>query len=405
MAKDSVQGISIGNSSKLNIQSVSAGTATTDGGSIFVAPNKIVNQTTDATGTTIERTTMGLNESNEQLQTNNIEILKIYLEDAKKVFQSVKDKRGYSEKVGNLFADMLGSENSTESLENTINQFESKIKRLEDAQAGELTNPTTGEKVTYEQAYQEAFGKDFNKDDTINLVNAQKAYKDAKPHQEDYYEFNGKLFQFIETYDGNKGKLNDNSNLTELETTMKSLLGENDFAKLYKDKGVNPENMSAQEKYDFLISSSKELVSSKVNTAIEHRQGKTLIELEGDYDIAYTSALGFGNDLTDKINKYKTYQQTAGNRVKSVIDAGAAFGTGGISYVASPVVNAIDSLTKKDTPTISSLGKNAWNDINPLSPLSSLASVLGITKDSPTFKSCEYTLSPHMEIYDKNRGN
>lgn len=356
------------------------------------------NQNAQTSGDTIDQ----------QTQKNIIESLKIYLNESRQEFAGVRNSRGIFSRFGNFIGRQIDSQNTIEANEQLLNQFESKIQNLENAMSGKLINPSTGATISFGQAYKDAFGKEISEKDIIEWSNAQKKYNAIKPLQEDYERYSDALSPFIQEYETNHFKLADKGQLNDLETSMKSLLGDESFSDLFKQKGVNSDTISPQEKYDFLISAAKTLVSTKIEKAQEVRQGMTLDTAHWLYQTASLETLGNDNYLDGRIRSCKDYQEKAGQRVGLVTTTGTTLAMGGLNLIAGSLVDtAVDTVQDatrdngfSTSKTLRSLAKNA----NPLSPLTGLAQLTGIIEKPPSYAACKNVLSSYIEDFDKNKG-
>lgn len=369
-------------------------------GSIFAA-NAASSE--NIAGTTIEHAPQNANTSDTQTQIELINALKIYLAEAKEQFQNLQNNRGYIDKAGSFVGRLWNSENTMEKAEEKINQFEQKIKMLEDANAGKLKN-SAGDKISFGQAYKQFFDKDFNKEDIDKAIKAQKDFKEAKPYQENYDKYAQALSGSIQKYNENNGKLTTEQSLTDLQTSLKSLIGKDNLSKAFTEKGLNPDNMSAQQKYDFLIKTSTDLLSSKAKEAIEHTQGKTLDNIEWEYKLELLNLIGFDDNIKAKTQNSKDGEQKLTGYFQSGISSIASIFLGPLGSLSTTALTTINNVTKPKPPSAYGIARQAWNDANPFSSIGDLAEKLGIIKAPPSSTACENKFSLSIEEYDQNKG-
>ncbi len=104
----------------------------------------------------------------------------------------------------------------------------------------------------------------------------------------------------IQKYNESKGKLVNEKILADLANNIKIINRRRYSSKSFAEHGLNPDNISAQEKYDFLINTSAELLSSKAKEAVEHSQNKPIGELEWGYTAEFLNLVGFEKRLKGK---------------------------------------------------------------------------------------------------------
>lgn len=278
------------------------------------------------------------NVSNESAQKYAVVTLRRRLNEAKEAFKNGTDADGWAGKTADFVSGLWDSENRAHLVQADIDKMEAQVKKLEQAQQGNLINPRTGKKMSFEDAYYDVFGIEFNKDNVISYSRAEEDYKLAATTQGIYQNYNNALDPALKKYNQNNGHLASSNDLAELENSLKFILGAEGLNKLFKDKGVDLKSISPEQKYKLLAEYSKELVSSAKTDSEKCRNGKSLDELKNRYERSYTAAFGVDNDLNRRVTDYVNSQETGAAITKGATVLGATVLTVATCGAASPLL-------------------------------------------------------------------
>lgn len=278
------------------------------------------------------------NVSKDDAQKAAIGILKEKLNEAKAAFKKGVDGDGWAGKTADFVSQAWGSKNRAELVEGDLQKYEAQINRLEKAAAGELKD-ANGKPITFEQAYKEEFGVEFNKDNLISYANAEEEYKMASIADETYKMFDGALSPHVEKFDEAKGAFN-KKNLSELEASLKSVLGENGVEKIFKEQNIDIASMSDEQKYNVLVEYSRTLVASSKDDASNSLGGKSIEELKLKNDRSYTAAFGTENDMNKRVTDYVSSQAMGTAVTKGAVVVAAVAVTVGTMGAGSPALVA-----------------------------------------------------------------
>lgn len=278
------------------------------------------------------------NVSKDATQKTAIGILKAKLNEAKAALKAGVDGDGWAGKTADFVSQAWGSKNRAELVEGDLQKYEAQINRLEKAAAGELKDANE-KPITFEQAYKEEFGVEFNKDNLLAYANAEEEYKMASIADETYKMFDGVLSPYVEKYDESKRAFNKN-NLSELEASLKSVLGENGVEKIFKEQNIDIASMSDEQKYNVLVEYSRTLVKSSKEDATNSLGGKSIEELKLKNDRSYTAAFGTENDMNKRVTDYVSSQAMGTAVTKGAVVVAAVAVTVGTLGAGSPALVA-----------------------------------------------------------------
>ena len=238
---------------------------------------------------------------------------------------------GWAGKVADSVSVLWNSKNRAVLVQKDIDTY--------NQQVGELKESIKEKK--FPEKFQEVFGIEYNSANIRKYNKKVKQFKLAVTTQAMSDIVSKKLSGDLKEFKENKGKLQDKVEkkinpyamtgsvpyfyhttpkeqiFENMEKSLVSIVGSKETLDgTLKASGMDTEKMSMEEKYSAYGVMAEFLDETMKDTAKNIRDGKTLKELQKEYDDSYENAYGHTNDIQERVDKYNRSQEIGAAAVR-----------------------------------------------------------------------------------------
>ena len=261
----------------------------------------------------------------------NAEVLKTIGQNAQLSLDGQLASEGWAGKVADSISVLWNSKNRAVLVQKDIDTY--------NQQVGELKESIQEKK--FPEKFQEVFGIEYNSANIRKYNKKVKQFKLAVTTQAMSDIVSKKLSGDLKEFKENKGKLQDKVEkkinpyamtgsvpyfyhttpkeqiFENMENSLVSIIGSKETLNgTLKASGMDTEKMSMEEKYSAYGVMAEFLDETMKDTAKNIRGGKTLKELQKEYDESYEHAYGHTNDIQERVDKYNRSQEIGAAAVR-----------------------------------------------------------------------------------------
>lgn len=259
------------------------------------------------------------------------EVLKTIGQNAQLSLDGQLASEGWAGKVADSISVLWNSKNRAVLVQKDIDTY--------NQQVGELKESIQEKK--FPEKFQEVFGIEYNSANIRKYNKKVKQFKLAVTTQAMSDIVSKKLSGDLKEFKENKGKLQDKVEkkinpyamtgsvpyfyhttpkeqiFENMENSLVSIIGSKETLNgTLKASGMDTEKMSMEEKYSAYGVMAEFLDETMKDTAKNIRGGKTLKELQKEYDESYEHAYGHTNDIQERVDKYNRSQEIGAAAVR-----------------------------------------------------------------------------------------